>query len=69
LKRETRNLITYPLVITAPHKIARDGLLDLIPFLPLDQVFERGIAVHELHIGAPTGSDHLPVLFRFSVSG
>jgi len=68
LKRETRNLITYPLVITAPHKIARDGLLRLTPFLPLDQVFVRDVTVTELHRGADTGSDHLPVFFTFAVT-
>jgi endonuclease/exonuclease/phosphatase (EEP) superfamily protein YafD len=69
LRRETRAPLTYPMLVTVPSRISRDNLLRTIPFLPLDQVFERGIAVHELHIGAPTGSDHLPVLFRFSVSG
>ena len=68
LKRETRNLITYPLVITAPHKIARDGLLRLTPFLPLDQVFVRDVTVTELHRGADTGSAHLPVFFTFAVT-
>ena len=67
LQRETRNLITYPMVITAPHKIARDGLLRLTPFLPLDQVFVRNVTVTELHRGADTGSDHLPVFFTFAV--
>jgi len=69
LHRETRAQPTYPMMVTVPSRISRDGLLHTLPFLPLDQVFERGIAVHELHIGAPTGSDHLPVVFRFSLSG
>ena len=69
LVRETRNLITYPLMITAPHKISRDGLLQLAPFLPLDQVFARDVTVTELHRGPATGSDHLPVIFTFAVAG
>lgn len=36
-------------------------------FLPLDQVFDRGISVHELHTGPHTGSDHLPVVFSLSI--
>jgi endonuclease/exonuclease/phosphatase (EEP) superfamily protein YafD len=68
LKRETRNLITYPLMITAPHRISGDGLLKTIPFLPLDQVYQRGITITELHRGAATGSDHLPVIFTFAVA-
>jgi endonuclease/exonuclease/phosphatase (EEP) superfamily protein YafD len=62
LKRETRNLITYPELFTVP-----SGLIHTWPFLALDQVFERGVAVHELHRGPETGSDHLPVIFSFSV--
>ncbi len=61
--RETRSLVTYPVLFTVPHGLARTW-----PFLPLDQVFERGIAVHELHSGPQTGSDHLPVIFDFSVA-
>lgn len=67
LTRETRNLVTYPVAITVPRKVSRSGLLRLTPFLPLDQVFERGITVTELHRGADTGSDHLPVVFTFAV--
>ena len=67
LHRETRGQVTYPVLLTVPSRISRDNLMDTLPFLPLDQVFERGIAVHELHIGGPTGSDHLPVIFSFSV--
>ncbi len=61
LVRETRNLVTYPVLFTLRR------LVPTLPFLPLDQVFQRGIAVHELHAGEPTGSDHLPVVFSFSV--
>jgi endonuclease/exonuclease/phosphatase (EEP) superfamily protein YafD len=67
LKRETHALITYPLALTVPQRINRTGLLHTLPFLPLDQVFQRGVTVSELHAAAPTGSDHLPVVFSFSV--
>lgn len=63
LKRETRNLLTYPELFTTP-----DGLVRLAPFLPLDHVFQRGMIVSELHLGAQTGSDHLPVIFTVSVA-
>ena len=67
LKRETHAVITYPLALTVPPRISRSGLLRTLPFLPLDQVFQRGVIVSELHAAAPTGSDHLPVVFSFSV--
>ena len=67
LKRETHALLTYPLAITVPPRISRDELLRTLPFLPLDQVFQRGVTVHDLHPAASTGSDHLPVVFSFSV--
>lgn len=67
LHRDTRALLTYPLMFTVPSRISRNGLLGFVPFLPLDQVFDRGISVHELHTGPQTGSDHLPVVFSFSV--
>ena len=63
LRRETRNLITYPLMVTAP-----DGLLPTLPFLALDQVFTRGITVTDLRRGEATGSDHLPVVLSFEVT-
>ena len=44
------------------------ALLRTVPFLPLDQVFQRGVIVSELHRGEQTGSDHLPVIFTFSLS-
>jgi endonuclease/exonuclease/phosphatase (EEP) superfamily protein YafD len=68
LHRETRAPVTYPIMVAVPRRVSRDGLLQLLPFLPLDQVFDRGIAVHELHTGQPTGSDHLPVILSFSVA-
>lgn len=67
LTRETHAPLTYPLMFTVPHRLVPSGFVRLIPFLPLDQVFERGVAVHELHVGGDTGSDHLPVIFSFSV--
>jgi endonuclease/exonuclease/phosphatase (EEP) superfamily protein YafD len=68
LRRETRNLITFPELFTVPERISRDGIVHTTPFLPLDQVFERGVVVTELHRGPPTGSDHLPVVFTFAVA-
>jgi endonuclease/exonuclease/phosphatase (EEP) superfamily protein YafD len=63
LTRHTRNLVTYPLRFTLRR------LIDTLPFLPLDHVMTRGgIAVHEVHAGPYTGSDHLPVIASFSVS-
>jgi endonuclease/exonuclease/phosphatase (EEP) superfamily protein YafD len=67
--RHDFNMITYPLKFTLP-MLTDDplGLFPLIPFLPLDHVFTRGgVAVHELHVAADTNSDHLPVVFTFSV--
>lgn len=61
LTRETHNLVTYPLLFTLRR------LVPTLPFLPLDQVFQRGVVVHDLHAGEQTGSDHLPVVFSFSV--
>jgi endonuclease/exonuclease/phosphatase (EEP) superfamily protein YafD len=46
----------------------RADLLRTVPFLPLDQVFQRGLIISELHRGEQTGSDHLPVIFTFSVA-
>ncbi len=84
LARETRNLLTYPELFTVPAGAARLGflplepttctrdcftrLLRLMPFLPLDQVFQRGITVGDLHTGSETGSDHLPVVFTFALT-
>jgi endonuclease/exonuclease/phosphatase (EEP) superfamily protein YafD len=61
LHRETRNLITYPKLFTLGELVRTQ------PFLALDQVFERGLSVTELHRGPETGSDHLPVIFTFEV--
>jgi len=41
----------------------------LFPFLPLDHVMTRnGVSVHEMYAGPDTNSDHLPVIFSFSVA-
>ncbi len=68
--RHTRNLVTYPLTFTLPmFTRRRDGLVPLLPFLPLDHVLTRnGVAVHALWPGSDVNSDHLPVLFTFSVA-
>ncbi len=69
LIRHTHNLLTYPLLFTVPNRLFSGGLVPLLPFLPLDHVFTRGdVAVQELHRGPATGSDHLPVIFSFSVT-
>ena len=61
--RETMNLVTFPL-----SWFYFGAWRDTLPFLPLDHVMTRdGIVVHELHAGRPTASDHLPVVFDFSV--
>ena len=63
LVRETVNLLTYPL-----SWYYLGAWRDTLPFLPLDHVMTRGgIVVHDLHAGRPTASDHLPVVFSFSV--
>jgi endonuclease/exonuclease/phosphatase (EEP) superfamily protein YafD len=68
LRRETRNLVTFPELFTVPPRISRNEIVHTAPFLPLDQVFERGVTVTELHRGPTTGSDHLPVVFTFAVA-
>ena len=85
LKRETRNLITYPELFTVPPGLKRRmpflpiepktcvddcdvDLLRTVPFLPLDQVFQRGLIVSELHAGQQTGSDHLPIAAKVDLT-
>lgn len=69
LERQTRNVVTFPLRFTVPHRLAKDGLMDTLPLLPLDHVLTRGgIEVHDVHAGAETGSDHLPIVVSFSVA-
>jgi endonuclease/exonuclease/phosphatase (EEP) superfamily protein YafD len=63
LTRETMNLITFPM-----SWFYFGAWRDTLPFLPLDHVMTRGgIVVHDIHTGRPTASDHLPVVFTFSV--
>lgn len=63
LVRETVNLVTYPL-----RWFYFGKWRDTVPFLPLDHVMTRGgIVVHDLHAGMRTASDHLPVVFEFSL--
>jgi endonuclease/exonuclease/phosphatase (EEP) superfamily protein YafD len=63
LTRETRNLITYPVLFGGNERLIRT-----LPFLPLDQVFQRGVTINSLHSSSETGSDHLPVVFSFVVT-
>lgn len=68
LDRQTRNVVTFPLRFTVPHRFFPDGLMETMPVLPLDHVLVRGgVQVHEIHAGTDTGSDHLPVFVTFSV--
>ncbi len=53
---------------TCEGRDCRAALLRTVPFLPLDHVFQRGLVVSELHRGAQTGSDHLPVIFTFALA-
>jgi endonuclease/exonuclease/phosphatase (EEP) superfamily protein YafD len=62
LVRETMNLLTYPM-----RWFYLRAWRDTLPFLPLDHVMTRGLTVHKLHAGEPTASDHLPVVFEFTV--
>lgn len=64
LVRETMNLLTFPM-----SWYYLGAWRDTLPFLPLDHVMTRGgVVVHEIHTGRPTASDHLPVVFTFSVT-
>lgn len=68
LDRHTRNVVTFPLRFTVPRRLFDGGLIDTPPVLPLDHVLTRGgIAVHDVHAGGETGSDHLPIVVTFSV--
>ncbi len=69
LDRQTRNVVTFPLRFTAPHRFFPDGLMETMPVLPLDHVLVRGgVQVHDIHAGTDTGSDHLPIFVTFSVA-
>jgi len=64
MTRQTHSLFTWPKLLFL------DAWRDTPAFLPLDHVFTRGdIAVSDIRTGAASGSDHLPVVMRFSVGG
>ena len=64
LTRETHGQLTFPELVPTEYR----KTMGTIPFLPLDQVFERGLTVHDLHVAKATGSDHLPIAVTFSVA-
>jgi len=62
LTRQTHGNLTWPVWLWV------FGWRATWPFLPLDQVMTKGdIAIHDLQAGQPTGSDHLPIIVKFSV--
>ncbi|MDR3471730.1 MAG: endonuclease/exonuclease/phosphatase family protein [Devosia sp.] len=62
LTRQTHGLLTFPM------RFWIAGWRDTLPFLPLDQVMSKGdIAIHDIHTGPTTGSDHLPIVVTFSI--
>lgn len=61
LIRQTHGILTFPMRFWVV------GWRDTLPFLPLDQVMTRGIDIHDLHAGARSGSDHLPIVTSFSI--
>ena len=64
LTRQDHNVFTFPVRFY----IARAWRDTWPPLLPLDHVMTKGpIEVHDLHAGPATGSDHLPLVFTFSV--
>lgn len=64
LTRHTHNIPTFP---TLWYYLG--DWRPTIPILPIDHVMTRGeIAIHDISTGEPSGSDHLPVIVRFSVS-
>lgn len=62
LTRQDHSVLTYPTLF-----FYLGDWRSTLPFLPLDHVLTRGVDVHELHAAGRTGSDHLPVVFSFSV--
>jgi endonuclease/exonuclease/phosphatase (EEP) superfamily protein YafD len=63
LTRQTHGNLTWPVWLWV------FGWRATWPFLPLDQVMSKGgIAIHDLYAGGPTGSDHLPIIVKFSVA-
>ncbi|MCF6343200.1 MAG: endonuclease/exonuclease/phosphatase family protein [Devosiaceae bacterium] len=62
LKLLTRSLLTYP------NKLNIFGWRDVFPFISLDHMMSKGdIKIYELRKGDAAGSDHNPVIIRFSV--
>ncbi len=62
LKLLTRSLLTYP------NKFNIFGWRDVFPFISLDHIMSKGeIKIYELRKGDAAGSDHNPVIIRFSV--
>jgi endonuclease/exonuclease/phosphatase (EEP) superfamily protein YafD len=62
LTRQTHGNLTWPM------RFWIKGWRDTLPFLPLDQVMTRGdVTISGLAAGPATGSDHLPIITRFSV--
>lgn len=62
LQRQTHGILTWPV------RFWIKGWRDTLPILPLDQVMTKGaVTIHDLYTGAPTGSDHLPVVVTFSI--
>lgn len=62
--REALNMLTFPM-----SWYYFDASRDTLPFLPMYHVMTRGgVVVHDIHTGRPTASDHLPVVFKFSVN-
>ncbi len=63
LKRQTRNLATYPKLLYWAGRWR-----ETLPVLPIDHLFSRGnIGVFDVVTGNPAGSDHLPLIARFSI--
>ncbi len=63
LKRQTRNLVTYPKLLFWSGRWRQT-----LAFLPIDHLFSRGdIAMLDVVTGNPAGSDHLPLIARFSL--
>ncbi len=64
LRRQTRNMMTYPTIFYLGEWIKT------LPFLPIDHMMSSpGIVVHSIRTGPPAGSDHLSLIAEFSVSG
>lgn len=63
MKRQTRNMATYPKLLYWAGQWRKT-----MPVLPIDHLFSRGnIGVFDVTTGKPAGSDHLPLIARFSI--